>query len=250
MKPPREIVLVHELGLGDHFICNALVNLLSEHYDRIFLPTYDIPVHANWHTVQCLYSENPRVVPLPVREWLSHTQYDNHWHTLGVPTVVVQLDRGRQQPMAWYKHFYHQFGFDYDSTCRQHFALPYRIPGAAEVAARVLQPLGGQAYRVVHNRSSAHGDYPLDLLTGQDLATIHIDPNISNNLLDWRDIFMGAEEIHVAHSSVFWLVDRMRQQLPGQLYYHSIRRTLFDVDRHDIENHTSPWHFVDYEVKL
>jgi hypothetical protein len=103
---------------------------------------------------------------------------------------------------------------------------------------------------VVHGRSSGSSGYPLTLDTGADLPTVYVTPEKSPNLLAWLPVFRGATEIHVAHSSVFWLIDRMRDQLNAELYYHSIRRTNFDIEYGDLVHPDSPWKFVDYPEKV
>ena len=56
------LLLHHHLGLGDHFICNGLVNHLAEQHDRLYLPSK----RKNLGTVTSLYSEEPRVHVFPV----------------------------------------------------------------------------------------------------------------------------------------------------------------------------------------
>ena len=33
-----ELIIYHHLGLGDHLICNGLVNYLSLYFNKVFLP--------------------------------------------------------------------------------------------------------------------------------------------------------------------------------------------------------------------
>jgi hypothetical protein len=61
----NSIMVYHHLGLGDHFVCNGLVRAVLEQTKakRLYLPTKE----NNMVTVQQMYSDDSRIVCLPVR---------------------------------------------------------------------------------------------------------------------------------------------------------------------------------------
>ena len=56
IKDEKELIIYHHLGIGDHIVCNGLVNFISENH-RIHLP-----VKKKYsQMVQHLYSKNNKV---------------------------------------------------------------------------------------------------------------------------------------------------------------------------------------------
>ena len=53
----NEIVLHHHLGLGDHIICNGLVNQISNNLKTIYLP---VKTHY-YEMIKFLYKENDKI---------------------------------------------------------------------------------------------------------------------------------------------------------------------------------------------
>ena len=52
-----ELIIYHHLGLGDHLICNGLVNYLSLNFNKVFLPVKK----RNFNNVSYLYKENNKI---------------------------------------------------------------------------------------------------------------------------------------------------------------------------------------------
>ena len=50
----NQFVLHHHLGLGDHIICNGLVNYISRDFELIYLPVKE----KNFKNIEYLYKEN------------------------------------------------------------------------------------------------------------------------------------------------------------------------------------------------
>lgn len=237
-----EIAIAVEPGLGDHFICNGLINHISQFYNKIYLPVYDISVHPNWATVENLYSTNSqvRLVRLPrfVRHWESQRSWAHFFSTWNIPTLQVKLDPNRY-PVRWYKWFYHQLLIDWH-THQTKCVLPPLSPMADQLFDRVVGD--HQQYVVVHDHSTA-GHTPLVNMHHTDLPIVRITPGISSNLLDWRRVIAGATEIHAVQSSVFWLCNLMQPSIQGKLYYHKARPLEAPIDPEDFPS----WTFVDYD---
>ena len=53
-----DLVFHHHTGLGDHFICNAIVHEYAKQAERLHVPTH----HRYVETLECLYSDFPNII--------------------------------------------------------------------------------------------------------------------------------------------------------------------------------------------
>lgn len=234
----NELILVHEPGLGDHFICNGLVNWFSQHVDKLFLPTYDISIHNNLATVRALYANNTKVeiVPVPVfvYHWESRNTWDDYFGSWNTP--VLQIYKPELANPFWYQYFYQQVGLDWNDHKR--YAT---VPPASENAQELLQLVQhtyGADYKVVHNQSTA-GTYEFQECGNSLLPTVNVTPGFSSSLLDWQLVLQNAQEIHACQSSVFWMCTVL-DNLPNLLFYHDSRPTHHPI----FPEHFPQWEFV------
>jgi hypothetical protein len=216
----KEIIFIPETGLGDHFLANALVNIVCRYVDKVFLPTYCNNVHNNLSSVKALYCENPKVEVVPVPWFLYHwtpglswQDYFNSWNT-----PILQLQKPPQTSPYWYTYFYEQFQLNW-SVHRTHAYVPY-TKGAHQLLAEVVTT-HGKNYRVVHSVSS-HGRYDFKSCGDTTLPTVEIVPGITESLLDWVLVLENAREVHACQSSVFWLCNILKN-CDATLYYHNSR---------------------------
>ena len=70
MKNSKNLIIHHHLGLGDHLVCNGLVNEISK-TRKIFL----ICKMHNYFAVRHLYKENKNVSVFPILKFLAKTIY-------------------------------------------------------------------------------------------------------------------------------------------------------------------------------
>lgn len=234
---PNELILIPEIGLGDHFISNGLVNIVSGLVDKVFLPTYCNTVHNNVDTVKALYSENPKVAVVPVPWFLYHwtpglswQDYFNNWNT-----PILQVQKPPQSCLYWYLYFYEQFELDW-SVHHTHAHVPYS-ERAQELLTETRQQHGDE-YRVIHNISS-HGVYNFKACGNTALPTVEIKPGVSSSLLDWSLVLENAEEVHACQSSVFWLCNILKN-CRGRFYYHNSRPS----NHHIFPMHFPKWEFI------
>lgn len=230
-----EIMIAHQSGLGEFFICNGLVNYFSQCYKKIYLP---VSVN-NYPTVKHLYSDNPRVNLL---QWTEKDYVDvDYLDGYNMPLIDVNCWNNRPRPNHfWYRYYYEQFGLSYDLRFTNS-----NIPNYTDRICEKIIP--SNDYIVVHNSSSA-GNYNLNIQTG--LEIIYVDNTISSNLVDWQPVFENATEIHAAPSSVFCLVDSLRyhKKIKAKLYYHDIRLTNAPIDHTDLR--LTGWNVIDYTTKI
>jgi hypothetical protein len=178
MEQQKSIILYHHLGLGDHFICNGLVNYHAAQFEKIILPCK----RHYLATVQCLYSDNDKISILPVdnepHDIIEFSQQEN------LNIVQVGFDYLKTSSSSWYDSFYEQCNIPTDYRL-SHFSLPHQIPNAHTLYNQIIK---SPDYILVHNGSSESNQYPIDILQGRQEGSISniikILPNISSNLFD------------------------------------------------------------------
>lgn len=217
------MILHHHLGLGDHFVCNGLVNFMARQLrEPIFLPCKV----RNYPTVAYLYSDNPLVKPFTVEgidEVMAVESYAAR-HSLSLLRVGFEKCDLRR----WDRSFYEQVGVDFVERYRS-FHLPRSRP------AVMIQPPPGP-FILLHDEGSCGA---LKLRIKTDLPVVRVVPQEGAHLLSYLDLIAKAEEIHCIDSSVYHLVDSLVITTP-RLFLHDVRKsgTLFGV--------SSKWNIVRY----
>jgi len=234
----KQVIIYHHLGLGDHFICNGIVNFLSEKLS-VILPCKK----HNESTVSSLYKNNPQVTVVAISD-------ENHDITKlslarHAPILKIGFEYLNITKTIWYKAFYNQLDIDYKTRYTK-FLLPDNIAEQTDLYNRLLRE--SKPYIVVHKASSVNSSYNIDYMQGRDeslLPTIvEVTPNESNNLLAWTKVFQNAEEIHVVESSVFCLIDSIADTCQGRLYFHKIRKPSM-IDDQDLQE--NGWNIIYYD---
>lgn len=203
----KEVVVYHHLGLGDHFICNGLINKLSEIY-KIHL----ICKKNNFDTVQCLYSDNSNIIVIPIIDELKNILLyckDNKLE-------LIQIGFRDFNNKTFDQSFYSQFGYDL-SLRYDNFRLPKYIKNSKKIFEQLCS---SKEYALISNMSS-EGQYDINIST--ELNKIYIVPGITTNLLDYIDLIFNAKEIHCIDSSVYHLVDSL--SLNAKLYFYDVRNS-------------------------
>lgn len=225
------LLLHHHLGLGDHFICNGLVNHLAERHEVIYLPAK----RKNYDTIRCLYSEEPVVRVFAVddefKDVAAFQQMAN--------CPILRVGFEHCDPRCFDMSFYRQLGIDF-AVRYSKFRLPRRIPREDDAYAALAVPGG---YCIVHNEGS-RGPYHLKIAT--DLPVVFITAErarkneLYRNLLNYRKLIQHAEEIHCINSSVIHLVDSLQPR--ARLFFHAVRKMDFSTRER--------WSVVEYSLPL
>jgi hypothetical protein len=208
------LLVHHHLGLGDHFVCNGLVNHLAERHDRIYLPCK----RQHVTTVRCLYADEPRVDVFPVDD--ESTDVEAFARATGCPVLRVGFEHC--DPELFDRSFYRQLDvpFEYRYT---KFRLPRVVPHEDEISERFAPPGG---YCLVHRESSG-GIYTLTIRTPLPLVFVERRTDPFQNLLGYRSLIRRATEIHCINSSVLHLVDGIDPD--ARLVYHDVRTRNFSI---------------------
>jgi len=215
------IVLYHHLGLGDYFVCNGLVNFLSQEYNLIYLPCKEI----NFPTVKYLYSENE-----VVKVFKTTKDEDLSIHTFStlISAPIIKVGFENCNPLKWDRSFYEQLNIDFKFRYSL-FSLPKKKP-------EITLPFLDKKYILIHNKSS-FGDYTLEIDTKYE--KIYVE-KVNDNLLSYIDLIENAQEIHCIDSSFCCLVDGLNL-FNVKLIYHDIRKT-----SNTSWNITEKWKIINY----
>lgn len=203
----KTFVLYHHLGLGDHFICNGLVNKLSETcYINLICKKH------NFNTVSCLYQDNKNVKVIPIDN--EPTDIINYYNKNDFQLFQVGFKDFNNKTFD--KSFYSQFGYDFNLRY-DNFKVPKNIKNSKSVYEKLSK---GEKYCLISNICS-EGEFDLNIQS--DFPLIFIKPGITPNLLDYIDLIFAAEEIHCVDSSVYHLVDSLN--VKAKLYFHDVRNS-------------------------
>lgn len=218
------MIIHHHLGLGDHFVCNGLVNYISFDSSE---PIDLICKKYNLETIQYLYSENTKVNVIPIESINEIAEVNNYANITKQKLLRVGFEHC--DPQNWDRSFYKQLNIDFIERYRS-FRLPTKKP-------KQLIQIPSSEYILIHNESS---DSKYDLNINTYLDKYFIVRKNEYHLLSYIDVILNAQEIHCIDSSVFHLIDSI-SNITNKLYYHNIRKnsTCF--------NKSLKWKIISYD---
>jgi hypothetical protein len=221
----REIVLHHHLGLGDHFVCNGIVNFLCNYFDSIYLACKK----NNYNTVSLLYSENNKIKIFEVVDEFNDVLTFSK--SKKIPILRVGFENCNVK--EWNTSFYSQLGIKF---CNRYdlFKLPTKIPKEDEVFDLFYK---GEDYCLIHQESSI-GKYDLKINSNLNKIQIEKSTDPFGNILNYTKLINKASEIHCINSSLFHFVDSL--PLKCRLVYHDVRKIDFKIDE-------NKWEVVNYD---
>lgn len=219
-----KIILHHHLGMGDHFVCNGLVNYLSQKYDSIYLACKK----SNFNTINFLYSDNYKVNLLSIGD-SEHLDVKYFSEFMNIPVLRVGFEFCDRS--EWNTSFYAQLGIDF-SVRYDMFHIPDSLPNEEEI----YQLFSKDKYCLVH-RESSESKYNLKIDTELPIVEIEKTTDPYGNLLNYRKLIQNAEEIHCVNSSVFHLVDSIDTN--ADLIYHDVRKRDFKI--------SDKWRIIEYD---
>jgi len=232
-----KVIVHHHLGLGDHFICNGIVNALSKQV-KIYL----VCKENYYETVSYLYTDNFNVKLIP----LYNDSYFGEFEQVSHIQKVLQKDLiriGFQN--IEHTHFDRNFYESVEMPFEYRYTM-FRLPKVNQKASKLYQQLShGQEYVLAH-RQSSESKYNINIDT--HLPVIDVDLRVSQNMLNWIDLIKGASQIHCVPSSFYCLVDSIASTLEGKLFYHDIRKGTLLNPNNEFNNNC--WNVISYASKL
>lgn len=208
-----ELIIYHHLGLGDHLICNGLVNYLSLNFDKVFLPVKK----RNFNNVSYLYKENNKIHLFKV----SNEEEDVLNYSLKNDLKILKIGfENRKKPFN--SGFYKQLKLPY-SVSKDYFSFPRDKEKEDTLYQHLVEHFRVKGkFALIHSESSQGN---ADIKTENDLDKIFIrkDMDIFNNIFYYSKLIEHAEEIHCIDSSFLHLVDR--SITTDNLYFHNLKNT-------------------------
>lgn len=215
------MIIHHHLGLGDHFICNGIVNYISKD-KKIYL----ICKQHNLPTVASLYQNNQNVSVIGINGDNELLESKIISQQLQQPILYVGFNNCKIH--NWDRSFYEQLNIDFIERYR-FFQVPHPLP------EQLIVP--NHKFIFVHNQSS---DQKYNLQISTDLPQIIAHKEDTNNLLSYINLIQAADEIHCINSSLFHLVDSLTC-VTKKIYYHDVRQHPYTFD-------ISPkWTIINYD---
>ena len=238
-------------SMGDSIVVSPIARHFSKLCKRLHVPA------SPWllPTMIDLYREDPGIV---VTEYQNATQLQQYiqQHRLinieGPPIFTVPCEHTVSCVLwdeQWYTHYEIPFGVRYNG---------FNLPTSSSASKNLYQNLvTNPRYILTHTQWSNRNDVPIDMHSWRQGAgldsldqfqIIDLNPALSNNLLDFVDLILNAEEIHCVPSCMFCLVDSIVNKIKARLFYHDIRKNTAMRVNHKWNNHR--WCMINYTNKL
>lgn len=199
------MIIHHHLGLGDHFVCNGLVNYLSKDCNiDLICKKYNLP------TIETLYEDNTNVTVIPILG--NNELFEVNEYSLRTKQQIIRIGFQLCDPTNWDRSFYKQVGIDFYERYRL-FKLPKVLP------KQIIIPY--KEYIFVHDQAS---NAKHELKIDSSLPIFKPHKELTNNLFSLLDIILRAKEIHCIDSCFYHLIDSI-PNINSKLYYHNIRKT-------------------------
>jgi hypothetical protein len=245
----KKLLVLHHLGLGDHFVMNGFVHLLLEkekpselllivksHNLKTVQKMYDGFSEIKFYVIKDLDELFPRENPTKILEDMVKDGYLYvGFGVHGPNNKYLELD------VSWAACFYKQYGVD-PSLRWSKFKYPKNMNGSLELANKVIKEVGPD-YIIVHDDPSRgfnlNGKRILDQMIqdGHDkMPIIYLGKNRYNyplidgtlspsldltteTLYDYCHLLANARACHMLDSSVALLLDFLPESRSGQKRY-------------------------------
>jgi hypothetical protein len=228
-------VLYHHLGLGDHIVCNGLVNYVSTNNNKIYLPVNTLFKDQ----ITYLYRDNKKIEIFPVNLGEvnnADSEVEKLAYEKNIPILKIGFENRLNKKIPFYKSFYKQIGLKYNISYK------YFNPSSDEKKEEQLYNhliklfnIENNKYILIHDEAS---DTRYKLKTDTDLKAINLSNefDIFDNIFLYKKIINDASEIHCINSSFAHLVDRF--DTSGKLIYHNVRGGKLKFKK--------KWNYIDY----
>lgn len=201
-------------GLGDHIVCNGLINHFSEKFEQIYLPVKSRDINNITH----LYRGASNIEIFKIENDTEEEDVQEFSKTNKLKILKVGFKK-RLPPFN--KSFYSQFNLPY-SISFEKFDLQRDENKETELFNYLKDYYNiKKEFQLVHNQSSFG---KVELRTNKNLPSIYIDKDtdIFKNIFYYLKVIELASEIHCLDSSFLHLVERV--QTKANLYFHNIKK--------------------------
>jgi hypothetical protein len=234
-KLEDEIILYHHLGLGDHIICNGLVNYLAENqfrkvnlivnkkFDKSLSYLYRNSKNVNLVKVDLDYDNN---ADSDVLDFASKTNLQ-----------ILKIGWEKVGKTRFFKAFYKQLGLPY-SYSYKYFNIDRDYEKEEQLANHLnkFYKTKMEKYNLIHSEASK-GNFDLKIDNDNKNIFVTKESDILNNLFLYYSIAEKADQIHCINSSFVHFVDRIK--VNSELIYHDVIGSKLDLK--------NKWKLVEYE---
>lgn len=219
----NQLVIHHNLGLGDHIMCNGLVRTLlndGNHFDSVIIFAKEV----NVKNVSYMFSDEPRIkiitIPTGANEWLFVNNFlcANKHITAFIRSQNIIIDNLISMGLVsnFDEGFYTCCGIPFEYRW-----INFKINRNFQEEKRVLTKLNpnNEKYIFVHDEPSL-GYNVTKIENPNNLKIIKNDK--SESIFNMIGIIENAAEIHCMESSIKCLIDSL-PNITCPLYFHAIR---------------------------
>ena len=222
----KKLLIHNNTGLGDHLICNGIVNFLSES-KKIYL----ICNSKNFVSIRYLYSENHNVKVLPifrnnifekyllrVANFIAKDNFQSSERLISkiyskiLNLEILYLGFDDITYPEWDKSFYKVANIDFEMRYK-YFKLPSKLPKKL--------PKCPDSFILIQDISS-QGKY--DLTIKSELKKIYLGEVKTKNFFANLIFVKNAKEVHCIDSSLAHLIEGMDRDVNQRLFFHDVER--------------------------
>ena len=202
----NELYIYHHLGMGDHFICNAIVRNYSKLYNNIFLfvkPT-------NYDNVKFMYRDLTNINYLVADDEFAEDVIKDKKNVLKINCV------GKELECNFDEYFYRSINMDFEKMWTD-----YYCKRDIKSEKQLFDDLSLVEEEYIFIQEDVSRNLLIDRnRIRKDLKIVESD--IKYNIFEYQYILENAKEIHLMESSFKCLVDHL--DIKGILYFHKYMR--------------------------
>jgi|MDSZ01.2.fsa_nt_gb hypothetical protein len=215
-------IFLGHLGLGDHIICQGIVNNLSKLYDRFFI----VAKNHNVKSIEHMCSELENVVVLGVPDDETAMQVVRVWPDERI-LVGIFGENWHYQPNEFDKVFYEQLSIDMEQSFNW-------TPKDGSQSQKIIDQLCPEEdFCFVHDDTGR--DFEIKLETKLPIVRNTI---MSETIFDYLPLIRKAKEIHCMDSSFALMIDRSDIKVKKFLHRYLRKES-------GIPTYQSEWEIID-----
>ena len=222
----KKIIIHHNTGLGDHLLCNGLVNYISTE-KKVYL----ISNKKNYSSIRYLYSENKNVRVVPI---FRNNKFE-HYLLKFVTLFNKELEQSSEKLLSkiysiilrkeilyigfddviypeWDRSFYKILNLDF-SVRYDFFNLPKKMP---------KKPKNVPNDFIFIQDVSSQGKYELKINSSKE--KIFLGGLKTKNFFENLFFIYAAKEIHCIDSSLVHLVESITPNKHQKIFFHDVER--------------------------
>ena len=194
-------LIYHNLGLGDHIVCNGMVRHFAESSD-----VYLFSKQKNYYSVKTMYSDNSRITVVPVVDDEDAKEKYANWNIIKIAVGCANPEWNPNSNTPFDVIFYEQAGIPHDYRWSKFLCAHDHM---------VSNPTGDYAF--IHD----------DVARGYTIKAKPMMPIVRPSteefaIADWFAVLANAKEIHCINSAFLILADQVKTT--GRLYWHKYAR--------------------------